>query len=81
MVKDIVEKAKAIDRVRVAPAVATETLQTGNNELAAARTAYLRAKRTLEKAISELSEGEKKVLKLVYNNDLTSCQVNIDGAY
>ena len=54
MVKDIGERVKAIDQVRVAPVAATETSQTGNNELAAARTVYLRAKRTLEKAISEL---------------------------
>ncbi|OOQ88210.1 hypothetical protein PEBR_14315 [Penicillium brasilianum] len=81
MVKDIVEKAKAIDQVRNAPAAATETSQTGNNQLTMARTASLRARRTLEDAIRELSKGETKVLKQVYSNDLTSCQVDINLAY
>ncbi|CEJ53665.1 hypothetical protein PMG11_00015 [Penicillium brasilianum] len=78
MVKDIMEKAKAIDPIRNTPAAAMETPHTGDDQLAVARTAYLRAKRTLEEAISELSEGEKKVLMRVYSNDLTSCQVDVD---
>lgn len=78
MVKDIVEKAKAIDQVRNATGAATETSRTGNYQLAAARTAYLRVRRTLEHFISALSEGEKKVLTQVYSDDLTSCQVDVD---
>lgn len=80
MTKEIVQKAGAINEARYALDTDGNT-RSGTEKLTSARAAYLRAKRTIEMAIRELSRGEKDVLVKVYGEDLTSAQVNTGGDF
>lgn len=59
MMKDIIQKVRGINKVRNALAATTEASQAGNEQLAATRAVYLRARCTPKIAINNLSEGGK----------------------
>jgi hypothetical protein len=78
--KDIVQNAKELMRLEKL-SLQPRGPQTGNEQLAAARTAYLRARPPLQMVDSELlgEVREKNVLVQVYSKDLSFYQVDIGG--